>query len=392
MRKLYIFLNNKLIACDTIVPLIKEVCDTQPDLVAEFVTFDRRTWQAVVDNVVLADAIKTVGRLRMLGRQRKAFVYGLVARLRLLPWLLKLVVEAARGKAQFLHFKELNSWPFKLLAILFPGRTIFSQSTAIGYHPLEKKVSEIILTRRYSTAAPAGQHILAFDPHWDVLEDERVKTRSIHWVSPPFTRRHWQDYLRSRGQDYFVEAFRAAGLEASETIIAYMLCWMGPNNQTREPDQYPKLFDETLGILAEVCPGIPVFVKPHPADAGNVAAFAQLQAIAQRHPTLKLVFTHLHPAVLSIRAKFFIANTYSSTFAIPRHFGLPTIEYTDYAEAVLKETGGGSARPDMVTHFINHDAVRLRGVMTALLAAPAEAKGAENHEVLPESVRLLFSR
>ncbi|MDK1022136.1 MAG: hypothetical protein QGD90_10920, partial [Candidatus Hydrogenedentes bacterium] len=50
--------------------------------------------------------------------------------------------------------------------------------------------------------------------------------------------------------------------------------------------------------------------------------------------------------------------------------GVPTIEYTDYSDEALRITDHGSARPEFVTHFINHDREEFERLVGELTAAP----------------------
>ncbi len=370
MKRLYIFLNNKLISCDTIVPLVKEICDKQPNFEANFITFEERTRQAIVENVVLFDAIRTIGQLHMLGRARHTSLSGLLQRIRMVPWLFGLIIEAARGQALFLHFKELNFWPLRILPALFPYQTMLAEPTAIGYHPLEKHVSEMMFARRYPKVSPAGQHLIQFSDHWAVPKDPRTLGRAVYRLPPPFARKHWQEYLAERGAEYLLDAIEKheqIAEKAENGVIAYMLSWMGPNNLIRDPNGLPVLFDETLGILEETCPNIPVFVKPHPSCSGNSQEYASIQSICDRHPSLTIILSQLHPIVLCLKAKIFIANAYTTTFSMPKYLGIPVIEYSSYRDDILKETNFGSCRPDMVDYFINRNPDQLRALMTTLV-------------------------
>ena len=80
--------------------------------------------------------------------------------------------------------------------------------------------------------------------------------------------------------------------------------------------------------------------------------------------------THLHPSVLATRARLVVANYYSTTLADVFNLNVPTVEYTDYSDRALAVTGGGSMRPEFVTHFINDDRARFRAALTEIMACP----------------------
>ena len=387
-----IFLNNKLIACDTIVPLIKELSDVYKLGRAEFVCFDDSTHLAIQENEVLNDAIISIGKIRMLGRKNKNKDSQLFHMFRIFPVFIYYMFMSIIGKAVFIHFKALNKWPLKFFAICFPYKTIFSESSAVGYAPMEKRVSEMIKTRKYVDNFPMGNNILSFSKSWEVLEDPRTKNRNTIFVHPPFNRKFWVDYVISNQEKYFNKIFNKSNIEPSDHIISYMLCWMGPNNQTRMPNLYPELFDETLSILEQTCPNTPIFVKPHPSDTGNKDSFNILLKIIKKHPKLKVIIMHLHPMVLACRTRFFIANTYTTTFAVAKFNNIPCIEYTDYKETILKETNNRSIRPDIVTYFINRDAKKLKSVIKTIMQRPNIKIRAGNIKPIPSNFLKIFRK
>ena len=59
-----VFLNNKLISADTIIPLMMSVKEHQPNRTIEFYTFDEETHQELRQNTVLWDALSSIGTLQ----------------------------------------------------------------------------------------------------------------------------------------------------------------------------------------------------------------------------------------------------------------------------------------------------------------------------------------
>ncbi len=365
---LVVFLNNKLITCDAILPLIKEFYDCHNVSQIEIICFNKETYLAIKNNIVLMDVILSIGRLRMVGRTNKASDSRLLLAFKLMPIFTKYLLLGLRKKIIFMHFKALNEWPLKFFSFLFPSNTILAQDSAVGYRPLEKKVSEIMKPRSYSKRKPMGNTVLAFDKDWAVLENKKnLKGKKVVFLSSPHKRLNWVNYIEKKQQEYFEKEFSDSGLPENNKIIAFMLCSMGPNNQTREPNMYPELFDETLSVLEEVCKDIPVFVKPHPVAISSSFEMERIRKIIKKHPNISVVITKLHPIILSFRAKFFISNVYSTSFSTARLSNIPTLEYTDYRDQILKATKNGSMRPDLVSYFINHDEKKLKQTINKIM-------------------------
>ena len=58
----------------------------------------------------------------------------------------------------------------------------------------------------------------------------------------------------------------------------------------------------------------------------------------------------------------------STTFADARMMGVPTIEYTEYRDDLLKVMNGGSFWPEWVTYFIQADENLFRDRIVKVLA------------------------
>ena len=361
---LVVFLNNKLISCDTIIPVIRELHDKHKLKNIELVCFDNDTFVAIRNNVVLSDAIYSIGNLKMIGRKDKDRETKIVIYFKIMPHFLKYFYLGFIKKITFLHFKELDKWPLKIFSKLFPSSTILSQSTTEGYRSLEEKVSEMMMPRIYEDYKPMGNTILAYDKDWAVLKNkDYTRKKKIVFLASPHKRRNWIDYIEKKQSMYFKKEFKENKLTENEKIVAFMLCWMGPNNLTRTPNMYPKLFDETLHILKEVCSDYTIFVKPHPTSINSLSEMKNIKTIIKKHQDINIVLTKLHPIILSYRARFFIANTFSTSFSSARISNVPTIEYTDYSKKILKTTKFGSMRPDLVSYFINHDSQKLKSII-----------------------------
>ena len=71
---------------------------------------------------------------------------------------------------------------------------------------------------------------------------------------------------------------------------------------------------------------------------------------------------------------FFIGNHYSAVFGDAITWNVPTIEFTSYKSAVLKETNQGSWRPEFVTHFINNNPTILKETVSSLVSSSKAKK------------------
>lgn len=364
---LAVFVNNKLISCDTILPLVLEVAQRcGPRAKIRFFTTDVATHDAIRGNVVLRDAIESVGRIDLIGRRKNPRQNFVLHRFRIGLLLLPLIARALAGRAVFMHFRQLSEPPLRALSWFNPQGTYFCESDSWGETELMLRVSEVDGPRRQrQTGGPRHGALLAFQPHWSWLHDPSSARLHRYVFGPTRVRRAWLDFVRKRADSYFAEAFVESGIPECAEIGAFMLGYFGSLNFMRSPDSVLSLFRETLDVYAEVAPDLPLFLKPH--------VFTDMDVVRRevaRRPQLRVVITNLHPTVLAMRAKLFVANYYSTTLADAFSLNVPTVEYSEYSDSVLAISERGSMRPEYVSHFVQRDPSALRRILVDCLHRP----------------------
>ncbi|MHA1564887.1 MAG: hypothetical protein ACTSX7_06205 [Alphaproteobacteria bacterium] len=363
-----VFLNNKLIAADTVLPLLLEFHAKWPRHRFEFFCFDESTQRAIEANTIIADAMTGLGKLRMIGR-RKAGPLALIGhRFRAAFTLARLVFLGLIGQAAFIHFKALNTWPLRLLYLANRRRTFYIQPTGVGSSDAEKRVDEINRPRRAAAHGPAATALVSFNQDWAPLHDPRGLDLPRYRLPPTYNRRHWHHHLDRQAERRLGPVLGELGCPAEARFVVFVLSSMDPTAMFTRPDMFPHLFEESLDAMIAAIPDVPVLVKPHPATTPQRLDFLH-QAIAARAPA-KIALSNLHPLLLARGAYCFIGNVFSSTFANAATMNLPTIEYTSYSDETLAATGGTSIRPDLVDHFINGDRAALEQILTHLVRQP----------------------
>ena len=358
---LYIFLNNKLITADTVLPLLVELRRRQPQLDMQFICFEPKTEAAIRENVVVFDAMSELGPLRMLGRRSTGPGAFFAHRGGMFIRMVLMALRACMGRAAFLHFKALNEWPLRLLALVARGRTFYMQPSNLVHSATERRVDEINKPRRRSKIVPAAGHLVGFDNDWLPLSDPRLERAEIHVLPSPNRLRIWHEHVDAVTQRYLSEVYADSAIP--EQIAAYILSSMDRAPLLADPDSFKPMFEETLQLLYRANPGLSVLIKPHPATKPGIRQFQNEVVARQQASGQDVRIVHLHPMVLARSANFFIGNMFSSTFSNAAVMGVPTIEYTSYSNETLGESGGQSIRPDLVSHFIDRD----QGVLQALL-------------------------
>jgi hypothetical protein len=362
-----VFLGNKLISCDSIVPVMMELHARTGER-SLLVTTDRGTYNSIRANIVLNDAINGIGSLLFLGRNGPDIRESIRYRLFALNWLIRTAMRALMGRHVFVHFRALAEWPLRILYLANPSRTFWFEADNFGESELMLKVGMLVRARlrgRDSIERPvyrsAGK-LVAFQPNWSRLKEEHPDVPR-YVIGPSRTRAFWISHLVAESDRYFRDAFAAAKIAPSDRIIAVMLGWLGEFPQLRKSSQSAiELLEETLSVLASEHRGLPIFLKPHVFTDMKI-----VRSMLSNYPDTPFMISYLHPGVLATRATFFICNHYTTTLADASSLGVPTIEYTAYSDEVLEITSNGSMRPEFVTHFINEDTDRLRLTVRSIL-------------------------
>ena len=340
---IYIFIRNKLISCDSILPVAMELYE-KTGLRSVFVTFDMRTYNHVAKNYFLYDSIKKIGELKYVGKTNNKYI----SKLNKLLFLIKLGFRVLLKKTYLIHFSHLNKGPLSILArINNQKRTFFSEPDASGFSKFMFKVDYCRRNYEYNinaeTPPPKGS-FLHFGQEWLWLNDERVSKIDKYHHPYPRTRSTWINHIIENTNQYMENH------NTDKEIIFFIITGFCHLDIIRDENTTRRKFKETLSILKNECPNYKILVKPHP-----ISKIEEVSEIIAEFPELDIEISYLHPSLLGYRAKVTISNFYSTAMYDSTIFGTPTIEFTDYCDEALEISGGRSQRPDHVDYFIQND-------------------------------------
>ena len=358
-----VFLGNKLISCDTILPVMMEVKARNPAERIRFFCFDWATYDAIRRNIVLADNIDRIGRLVCLQRRGRGLVASTLHKFRVGGILVGLALAGLSGRARFIHFKALDHGVLRLLYLVNRRRTWLFESDPCGFSPVIDQIHYLGRARPNSPKrTPAASVFVGFSREWPVLQTARAKNAEVHVLAPPRRYPGWLDTVRRTGADYIDAEFRGVGLEPPDRLVVFILGFLGPFRFLPADTTAGTLFSETMEILDEIAGPVPVVLKPH-----AITDMAVVSREIARYPAGRVLVSHLHPSVLATRAACFICNYYSTAMADGMYHGVPTIEYSEYTANALGVTAGGSMRPEIISHFIQRDTGALRSLLSEML-------------------------
>jgi hypothetical protein len=366
---IFIFLNDKLISADTFLPIALEMRSRTNDRI-EFHCFDARTYKAIGENEIIARTMASIGTLHLLTDHRRSTrneftIYRLKQRIAAAIRLARILIIVLTRRTTLIHFKALNRYPLRLLYLANRRRTILVQSSAADSSELEAQLDRLVKERFIDSTAPAASVLVHFNEHWPPLEDYRLTAVPRYRVTVPYRRKAWLTYLLE-WRDSLLANY---GIASGSGAVCFMCNTMSTDVLLDENTSFKVLFRQTLEILAEELPDVPVLVKRHPATTPEIAS---IQADIVRTVGHHISFTNLHPQLLALHSLCFIGNWYSSTFLHAKLFEVPTIQYTHSSPNVRGVTGDGNPRPDLVSHYIDNDPSALRILLRTLSPARGE--------------------
>ena len=372
-----VFLKNKLISCDTIVPLLHEIQQRRQHKVY-FIVPSVQTEDYIKKNIVLYDLMSSMGRISVIskGNILTKFIF-----------LIKLIYISSTcfiKKGYVFYFGKIGGVIEKIMKIN-EDRMFMIEPDNFGFTDFSRRAETAGgLTVHQSNDKQKdfdGKNVLIFSEHFKA-NDYNIKNKNVFYFGNTRNRESWINYIEKESHKYLNSFFSQVNLTPTLSIV-YILSYFGDIPCIDTKDTMLNLFKDTLKILVQEANGVPILIKPHMNTELEVVKKEIL-----KYPKAKIILTDLHPAVLSVTALFFIGNYYSTIFGDATTWNVPTIEFTSYKSVVLKETNKGSIRPEFVTHFINNNPAMLKEIVGALVRSSKAKK--HNIQIANEKTNNIF--
>ena len=356
-----VFPSNKILSTDTILPVMWLIHKKEPDTRIVFYIVNKDLYEALKNNCVLWEMMHEMGPVKLLFQSAPGFFQKIIHRFRKLSAIFTLSAKSFLIKTYFFHTGVLNSFPYRFLYYFDKKRTCYFQPNAWGRGKYAALIANVKRIRPRYTGKYSAGFLLSFDASWDLLDNPDLSNIPRYSIPPSRSCKTWLSEIRQRSDEWFSKAFNDAGIPDNQRIIVFILSSLGIFDFLEDASTSEKLFNETMDTLLNYTQGTPIFIKPH-----AITDMLLFQKFLSRYQDSRIVVTSLHPNVLATRAKFFVANHYSTVFADALAMGIPTVEYTEYTAAALKLTNGNSMAPDRVSYFINRDLSVFQQVVSQL--------------------------
>ena len=369
-----VFLNNKVISVDTILPVLIELKEKYNTKIY-FIVFEEMAYKGIRSNIVINDAVNYAGNLIYIGFgiQNK-----LLKRLVRILQIARFYLHSIFG-AKIIHFGALEKGFLNTIFTPFKGNAFFSESSAFSHTPEKYRV----VFSGKNESPPFGESLIAYTDDECWLQRLGVDKKKLFKFGPTRVRDSWLRHSYDKADEYFDKTH--FGLNYKKGYFVIILSTLGEAVWLSEGDTAKPLLSDILEELSLTHSNKNILIKPHVTTDLRV-----MNSIIKRFHFKSIQITYLHPSVLSKFAYAFIGTMYSSTFADAVSLGVKTIEYTNYNKKILKETGGRSVGHEFVTFFINNNKAELKSVLSNIeCSIPAVIKKSNYSKSCNDSSGLL---
>jgi len=354
MKYIFIFLNNKIISCDTILPFINDL-KTKSNTKIVFYVFDMKTFNFLRENININNLINSNGKLVFFGFHQK---YKFIRVFLRIIHILIIILISIFQKTANIHCGYLEGFPFNLIYLFNKKNTFLFESNCWGYSELTNNVASLFYKNRVSEdlkQLKAYNNLVCFNKDWPQYKIAQKTKKNIFLINSTRTTNNWLDECQRQAKILKQEnSYWLSQINKSKRSIIYILGYLGKLPTLHKNETGETLFRETIKILIEET-DLVILLKPHAiTDIKNIRSILDEYASDRVH----IIYNHI--AILSHFCDYSISNYFSLTIPDVWTSGVKTIEYTHYDEEVMILTKSNTLRPKYVDVFINKDPDLLR--------------------------------
>ncbi len=353
IKFIFIFLNNKLITCDTILPFVVDLKKHNPGLKIKFITFDLATLDIINKNTNLINIINEYGTINVLGWLKNDYI-SIVRIFFKVTHILKIILFSLLFNCKNIHFKGLERFPFNLIYLFNKKKTFLFESNCWGYSLDVVNTDKMFYVNRIAgeeIELKSYNYLVAFSEDWPQLKfynKNNKNKKNKYLISSTRISENWLNICKKQANilshnkpEWMSEKFK------NNKKIIYVLGYLGKFNTIHKDSTGESLLYDTLVLILKNTNHI-ILLKPH-----AITDISLLTSIINKINTNRIFITYNHMAVISHYCNYALANYFSYALTDAWVNGLKTIEYTIYDEEVLSYTGGKSIEPKYIDNFIN---------------------------------------
>lgn len=362
--RLSVFLNNKTITAETAVPVIFKFRDEHQNSDIKFFVPSYLTLQQIEKNHLLSSALNELGPIYLLSFSENWKHRNFRSFLKVLFELAVDCAVAIVNRTVFFHFKQLSTFPWRVLYLLNRKNTILWQPNASGMPKSAELVQDLVERRKRSVMPICAGGIGYVDQHWSVANDPTFKKVEKVKISKQYTPRSYyacldriakkvlaahglqKEALRHHGVIYLVGG---GGFGGSSGDVKFVKG--GSKGMT-------KLLISNVQILRKVFKDQIIYYKPHPNLSQD-----QIEQIRIELKDFNVQIGNCHFLAMLPHIILALGTHPSNLLAAMMAYGVTVVESSNYEAHVLVNTENRSSREDWCSYFINNNPKKLNQIL-----------------------------
>ena len=356
-----VFIGNKLISCDTVVPILLAVKEKNKHAHITVYCLNNETKAHIEKNIVLYTAIKKVGSLISISAKGEGRIKRVKTYLSSIFRLILLSIRSLFLDQKIIHFGLLEDWRFRVLYLLSPSKTYYMENNCWGWSNLVYEVDNMYKERVINKSINSAKNIIAFSKDHPVYIESNSLKFNRYLLTPSRLWPVWQKFIKNDAEKIWLEECTKYNVNKTEKVILYILGTLGDLDYISPKNAALSLFLESIPLIKNHYPQTKIFIKPHPITDTKVL-MNEIKKLGYDN----IVCSYLHPSLISNHALFSICNYYSTTMADSYSNNIPTIEYTSYSAKTLELTNNNSLRPEYISYFIQRNKNELNKVLSKI--------------------------
>ena len=345
---IWIFLNNKLISRDTILPFCSDVISKDP-LVKIYLLFpDKLSYDLTINDSYFKRFEKN--RIKFIlfqksAKSNKKFVGKFLFLLRLF----RFSYLIRKNNSVIVHFNFLSQNILFKLLFGIKRKTIWIESAPFGVGDGEINADELNPNRKLRFPNIFADIIIFFkkgrvEKNYNLLTNQKI---IYHRPFPNYFA--FKKYLIDETSYQERNKNNFENIRKNNLSILFVLGYLGAIKVINKETSTLSLLLETLSILQNLKRNMNIILKPH-----IVTDIDQLNKITSRFSNLNLITTQSHIFSLLPKSDLVLCNYYSTVLAYAKALKIKTVEYTHYDKKLLSMTQNKSIRPEFVDRFFNN--------------------------------------
>ncbi len=359
-KKIVVFLGDKLISIDTILPIILAVKNHNESITIKFYTLQSEALKEIKKNLVLYEAINKIGTIWNLGliADNNANKY-LLKVLRLLH-IITIFSSSIFCNIKVIHFGFFENSYLKIFYNLKFINFYFFEKNCWGYNQIMRKFQILKRDRKENNLVSNNNFLVSFSENWPKVKKNNKLKNLI--ITPSRLWPDWQNFIKIVENNFWNKELKNKKIDTNKINILFVLGYLGELDFYSSNKSSLLLLENTLKLLSHFENSINVILKPH-----AITDLELVKKIIKKNNYKNFFISYLHVGLIAKFCKVSIANYYSLALIDAFFSKSITIEYTDYSNKALKVSGNKSVIDEYVSYFLNFDKKRLENILIKLV-------------------------